>query len=77
MFLVVKTAKDITNHLLNIEKLFSQQPMPQSALFYKNKFIRAKALIFAQKNREQAKNEGRRTVVQNIRKKCLGEPFFK
>ena len=51
--------------------------MPQSALFYKNKFIRAKALIFARKNREQAKNEGRRTVVQNIRKKCLGEPFFK
>ena len=40
--------------------------------FYKNNFIRTKALILAHKNEEQAKNKDRLAVPQNIRTKCLG-----
>ena len=57
IFLVVKTVKDATNHLLKLAKLFSQWLMHQfTVLFYKNNFIRTKALILVRKlrtNQEQ------------------------
>ena len=46
--------------------------------FYKNNFIRTKALIQEKKKKqEQAKNKVRLAVPQNIRTKCLGQPFLK
>ena len=45
-------------------------------LFYKNNFIRTKALILAKKLRK-GKNKDTLAVPQSIRTKCLGQPFLK
>ena len=42
---MTKAVKDLTNHLLKLSKLFSQQKMPQFTLhFYKKQFFKNKGL---------------------------------